>query len=212
MPRNTLTLAEAAVVTTICFGSMIAASVGAMLNGFPERPFSDPETLSTLALELAVGAGGLLYLRWRNFDLPSLVPRPDLPGVAVGIGLFVFGCVASVLLTAPFAHAYADEPIYRMVAASTLSLPVIVTFAVVNGAFEEIFLLGVLARGLRSYGLSLAVGLPLLVRLAYHLYQGPVGALSVTAFGIVLTAYYVRFGRLWPPVFAHVLADIVPFL
>ena len=68
-----------------------------------------------------------------------------------------------------------------------------------------------LVRGLRGFGLSVAVGVPLFVRLLYHLYQGPVGALWVMAFGLVMTLFYVRSGDLWPPVFAHILGDIVPF-
>ena len=78
------------------------------------------------------------------------------------------------------------------------------------GTFEEVFLLGVLVRGLRAYGVSIAIGFPLLIRLLYHLYQGPLGAVWVLAFGLTFTLFYVRIGRLWPAVFAHMLWDIVP--
>lgn len=50
-----------------------------------------------------------------------------------------------------------------------LTIPSIVLCAMVNGAFEEVFLLGLLVQALRGFSLSLAVGLPLLVRLSYHL-------------------------------------------
>lgn len=80
----------------------------------------------------------------------------------------------------------------------------------VNGAFEEVFLLGVLLRGLRAHGLSVALGFPLLVRLMYHGYQGPLGLLWILAFGLSLSLFFLRTGRLWPVVFAHTLWDIVP--
>lgn len=99
-----------------------------------------------------------------------------------------------------------------MVAEATLTLPLIVAFAIINGTFEEVFLLGVLTRGLRRHGLSLAIGLPLLVRVSYHLYQGPVGAVWILTFGLLFALLYVRTGSLWPPVFAHILWDIVPFV
>lgn len=90
-------------------------------------------------------------------------------------------------------------------------MPVIIAFALVNATFEEVFLLGVLVRGLRSQGLSIAIGLPLLVRVLYHLYQGPVGAVWILVFGLFFSLCYVRRPVLWPLVFAHVLWDIVPF-
>jgi membrane protease YdiL (CAAX protease family) len=74
---------------------------------------------------------------------------------------------------------------------SVTAVPVVAT-ALVNGAFEEVFLLGFLARSLRGYGIALAIGISLLVRILYHSYQGPLGMLSVLLFGIVLSVYYMR--------------------
>ena len=95
---------------------------------------------------------------------------------------------------------------------ATLTLPANVLMAMVNGTYEEVFLLGFLVRGLRGWGLSSALGTMLLVRVMYHLYQGPIGALWVFGIGLTFGIYYVRSGNLWPPVFAHVLWDIVPFV
>ena len=211
MQKDTLTLSEAATVSTICFGFMIVISVHAMLSGFPERPFTDAETLYLVFLELVLGSAALLYLRTRGFDLASLVPRPDLLGAFIGVALYVGIWILGAIITSPFESAAGSQPIDRIVADSRLSAPVVVAFAMVNGTFEEVFLLGVLVRGLRGYGLSFAMGFALLVRVAYHLYQGPVGALWVIAAGIAFTVFYVRNGSLWPPVFAHIVADIVPF-
>ncbi len=111
----------------------------------------------------------------------------------------------------PLSILQPEQPIDRIMVDTKLSMSVIVAFALVNGAFEEIFLLGVLVRGLRGFGLSVAMGLPLLVRVMYHLYQGPIGAIMILFFGWVFTVYYVRYGKLWPVVFAHILGDIVPF-
>jgi membrane protease YdiL (CAAX protease family) len=90
-------------------------------------------------------------------------------------------------------------------------MPTLVAVSIVNGAFEEVFLLGFLLRGLRAYGLSVAIGSSLLIRMLYHVYQGPIGVLSVLGFGVVLSLYYIRGGSLFSVVFAHVLADIIPF-
>ena len=99
-----------------------------------------------------------------------------------------------------------------MVNASRSSLIVVVAFALVNASFEEVFLLGVLTQGLRSFGLGIAIGVPLGVRMLYHLYQGPMGAVSIVIFGGVLALYYVATRDLMAPIVAHVIGDIVPFL
>jgi membrane protease YdiL (CAAX protease family) len=97
-----------------------------------------------------------------------------------------------------------------MLMQSHLSLSVVALVSLVNGTFEEVFLLGFLMRGLRGYGLSIAFGVPSLVRILCHVYQGPLGTISVLAVGLVFGAYYVRTTKLWPAVFAHILLDFVP--
>jgi membrane protease YdiL (CAAX protease family) len=188
----------------------IALSVDAVLKGFPAADFSDTGSAWMIGLEVFLSFVALLYLRARKFDLASLYPQPTLSGTGLGVAIFfacwLFGAIVVSLFKQPSDSGVIDFSFARMSMAWTIAL------ALVNGTFEEVFLLGVLVRGLRGYGLSLAFGLPLLVRLAYHLYQGPIGALWVTSFGVVLTLAYVLRGDLWPSVFAHALWDIVPTL
>ncbi|MCF7223238.1 CPBP family intramembrane glutamic endopeptidase [Marilutibacter chinensis] len=206
-----MSIREALVVATICFGLFTLWSVQAVLDGFPDAEFSDASNVIGIGLELALGGFALLYLRMRDFDVGALYPRPGLGGALVGLALYAAIWVAWAAVMPLFAREDgAPEVVAFSYSGSSLAL--IVLFAMVNGAFEEIFLLGVMARGLRHHGLSVAVGLPLLVRILYHLYQGPAGVVSVLVFGLILTAYYLRSGRLWPVVFAHILADIVPFV
>ncbi|MGZ5735636.1 MAG: CPBP family glutamic-type intramembrane protease [Burkholderiales bacterium] len=80
-----------------------------------------------------------------------------------------------------------------MVQDARVSLPVVVSMAMINGTYEEVFLLGFLLRGLRQFGFSLTVGVPLLIRVLYHLYQGPVGAMWILGFGLLFSLYYFRF-------------------
>jgi len=161
-----------------------------------------------ILIEVILAAAALLYLHVRNFDIHSLYPRPSLRGTFLGLGIFVLAWIASAIATAPFASP--EHPLTAEFSFTGVSLASAVLFAMVNGTFEEIFLLGVLVRGLRGYGLSAAIGIPLLVRVLYHLYQGPLGAVSVLAVGITFTLFYLRGKQLWSPVLAHILLDIVP--
>jgi membrane protease YdiL (CAAX protease family) len=209
--KTTIGALDAAVIVVICFGVLIVLSIRAVFAGFPDAPFTNAGLIWLVGTELILATAALLFLRARGFAVGTLVPEPTLRATLLGIILFFTAWIAGILVTAPVAHAMPEQPIERMVADAQLSGPILVIFAMVNGAFEEIFLLGVLVRGLRGFGLSVAVGVPLLVRVLYHLYQGPVGALWILTFGLVFTAFYLRSVSLWPPVLAHVLWDIVPF-
>jgi membrane protease YdiL (CAAX protease family) len=209
MRRTNLSIHEAAVVSAICFGLFIVWSTQAVLSGFPEARFSDSGDAWMALVEAVLAASALLYLRARNFDVWSLYPQPDVRGTLFGLGLFVAAWLAGVIATAPFMSPGGPSQVTEF-SFSGVSIASTVLFAMANGAFEEVFLLGVLVRGLRAYGLSIAIGFPLLVRLLYHLYQGPLGAVWVLAFGLTFTLFYIRSSRLWPAVFAHTLWDIVP--
>jgi membrane protease YdiL (CAAX protease family) len=213
-PRTDTTVAEAATVTFICFGIFIVASLNVVASDFRTNSttFTDSRLLGLIVTELVLAAAALTFLYARRYPIASLWPAPTLPGCAIGLGLFFAAWVAGNVTLTPFVAGQAEQPITQMVNEARLSLPVIFSMAVVNGTYEEVFLLGFLQRGLQNYGRSVALGVMVLVRLLYHMYQGPLGALWVVAFGLVLGLYYIRSGSLWPPVFAHILCDIVPFM
>jgi membrane protease YdiL (CAAX protease family) len=164
-------------------------------------------------LEVVVAAVALLVLHARGFGIGSLYPQPTLRDSLLGAVLYLAATTAAMLSAAPFAGmTAAEQPIDAMVNEARLSAAAVVSVAIVNGTFEEVFLLGFLVRGLRGFGLGTALAVSVLVRVLYHLYQGPLGALSVLVFGLVLCVYFVGTDKLWPPVFAHIVADIVPFI
>lgn len=209
MRKSTVSWAEAVTVSAICFGLFIVLSVQAVLAGFPVARFSDAGNGWSIGLELVLTFTAMLYLHARGFDVPSLYPAPSLAGTLVGLATFAAAWLIGLLLVSPWYSAAQPQVTEFSYRASSMAW--VIPFAMVNGALEEVFLLGVLVRGLRGYGLSIAVGLPLLVRVSYHLYQGPIGVMWVLVFGLTFTLAYIRSGQLWPPVLAHVLWDIVPF-
>lgn len=163
-----------------------------------------------IGLELVLSTAALVYLKSRRFQLATLCPHPSIRGTLIGIGLFFTAWLVGAVVVAPLQSNEKRQIIDF--AFSGMTVASVVAFSMVNGAFEEVFLLGALVNGLRGYGISVAVGLPLLVRILYHLYQGPLGAVWVLSFGIVLTLGYIATRQLWPSVFAHTLWDIVPML
>ncbi|MDR0480081.1 MAG: CPBP family intramembrane metalloprotease [Burkholderiaceae bacterium] len=211
--RTTTTFGEAAAIIAICFGWPIMVSTLSVVRGFQNVAFTDAGFIGLMVMEAVFAAIALLILRVRKYSIFSLYPAPSLRGAGLAVLLFIASWLVSFVLVTFFATTgQPEQPISKMMETASVSLPTLVLTALVNGAYEEIFLLGFLLRGLRGYGLSVALGISLLVRVLYHLYQGPLGAVSVLGFGLVLSIYYIRTGSLFPAVFAHVLADIVPFI
>jgi len=210
--RTTTTLGEAAGIAALCFGWFIVGSMYAVSAGFKSGTYSESNTLGLVVLEVLLAVTALFILRSRGFDVPSLYPQPTVKGTAGGAMLYLLAAGAAWVATLPFDWNYYAEPLQRLMDGNPIGLPVLVLLGVVNGAYEEVFLLGFLLRGLRGYGLAMAIGLSLLVRVLYHLYQGPLGAIYVGTFGLALSLSYVVTGRLYPAVIAHAMADIVPFL
>jgi uncharacterized protein len=210
--RTTTSPGEALAISAICFGWAILASTQAVAAGFQSEQFSDSGFVGLMMTELLFGMAAVLTLAVRGYAVRSLYPAPSMKDSGIAVILYLAAGLAAWVVVAPFAAGQGAQPIEGMVENASISLPVLVALGLVNGTYEEIFLLGFLLRGLRGYGLSVAIGVSLLVRVLYHLYQGPLGAVSVLAFGAVLSVYYVHSGRLFPAVLAHALADIVPFV
>jgi membrane protease YdiL (CAAX protease family) len=207
---STISILDAVVVSTICFGMAIVFSIQAVLAGFPTAKFSESGNTWMIGLEVVLSATALIYLYMRGFDISSLYPSPTIVGSFAGLGLFFLAWIVGLVVVTPFVSG--QKPQVVEFSFTGISLLSTIMFAMVNGTFEEIFLLGVLVRGLRGLGLSLAIGIPLLVRILYHLYQGPAGVIWILAFGLTFSFSYVRSQQLWPPVLAHILWDIVPVI
>ena len=210
--RTTTTPGEALGIVVLCFGWFILGSAYAVSADFQSGTFSEGGVLGLVVLELILGAMAMYVLASRGFDVASLYPHPTLAGSVAGAALAIAAAGVAWMATSAFNWSHYSEPLERLMSGSPIGLPALVLLGIVNGAYEEMFLLGFLLRGLRSHGLALALGVSLLVRMLYHLYQGPLGAVYVGAFGLVLSMFYVASGKLFPVVLAHAVWDIVPFL
>lgn len=218
--RNTTSPGEAAGIVALCFGWFIYASILAVSSspgvgtgtGSAGAYYTESNLLSLVIFELILGVIALWVLRVRGFDVASLYPKPTLSGFAIAPPLYLAAVGASWLVLMPFYGSSSASPANALTGGAIINLSVLVTLGVINGAYEEIFLLGFLLRGLRAYGLPVAIGVAFLIRVLCHLYQGPSNALSVGVFGLVLSFYYVASGKLFPVVLAHAIADIVPFI
>jgi membrane protease YdiL (CAAX protease family) len=197
-------------VISICFGWFIFASIQSVLDGFPVTPFYDATLWGICLFEVLMTVVALTVLRLSGFNVRSLIPAPSARGTMHGAGIALGALVLSWPLAALFGADHpAIEHVTEMAAQSRVTLPAALAVSVVNGAYEEIFLCGYVLRAVERLGASMAIGLSTLIRLLYHLYQGPYGALAVVGFGLLASIYFWRTRQLWPIVFAHASTDLV---
>ena len=91
-----------------------------------------------------------------------------------------------------------------------LSMQLVFLASTVNGIFEEVFVAGYIITALRDVrGLWVAINVSTVVRVLYHLYQGPLGLVTVVPIGLLYGFVYARSRQLWPLIVAHVLIDII---
>lgn len=94
------------------------------------------------------------------------------------------------------------------------TVPVLVLSAVRAGLLEEIIVVGYLANRLKElrWGVPAILVASALLRGSYHLYQGIGPGIGNVVMGLVFAYFYLRTGRLWPLIIAHVVIDIVAFV
>jgi uncharacterized protein len=201
---------DALAVTILCFGWFILGSLAAVGANFPAgQGFTDGGLASTIVTELVLGALALTFLRMRGHAVLALLPRPNVAGGVAGVVLYVVGILTWWVTLAMFdTRNMAAQPIAEIMSNTRVSLTMVLAMSLVNGIYEETFLC-FLVDAFRGHGASVAVGVSTLVRLLYHVYQGPLGSVSIVLYGVIMAGFYWRTRWLWPVAFAHVLADLV---
>jgi uncharacterized protein len=205
---------EFAIVILVAFGYPVLVSVISVLSPVGEQAITNADLLFLLLYEvtLSVFLGLFLRLRgWRPRQL-GLIPAPR--DIRVGIGLAVFDYLAFTVIVLIFSslssglvtrgdHLFKPE----------LGLMAVTAVSIVNPLFEEIFVCGYVISVLRkSRSLTFAINVSVCIRLVYHLYQGPVGVVSIIPLGLVFAYWFAKTGRLWPLVIAHAIIDFFGLL
>jgi len=214
-------LTEFFFVTGIAFGPFLLAEVLSLIV-----PRSGPHHTSLSLLVLVVQeliVGGLLvwFLRAREWTPRDLGLAENAPLQDLGAGGLLFLATYFVWVVILNIAALASPGLIASMVKAGGNIvgghipPVTsVTVAVVNGAFEELFVVGFVMSALARMQKNawFCVNVSTALRLAYHLYQGPFGVLSMVPAGLIFAFWFARTKRLWPVIGAHILMDTVAFL
>jgi len=205
--------AEFAVVIIGAFGFFILVELLPAPPSASEGRITSAQLQFLSVYELIVFAALAAFLAARGFNLKRIGLGPSLAESAVGLGLALAMLagwqIAWVAIAGLWPH---PEEVARSAtfAAPGVGLAMIAATSAINAVFEEVFVCGYVITVLKDRtdpwtAINLSTG----IRLLYHVYQGPVGMIFVIVFGITMAYYYLHRGRLWPPIVAHALFDIV---
>jgi uncharacterized protein len=208
---------EFLVVITWAFGLPIFASILSIGNtdtAMAEGMYDNAGLTGVLIVELVQSIFLVWFLRIRGWTLEKLGLNVTLRGTGYGVALLV---VTYALLTGVQYLAGWLLPIDMEAAAARypspandLSMNLVFTVSVVNGIFEEVFVAGYVIAALTPVrGMWMAINVSTCIRLLYHLYQGPIGILSVVPVGLLFGYVYSRTRMLWPLILAHIAIDII---
>ena len=205
---------EFVLVLAVAFGPPVFASLHAVAHYPIPRHQTNAGLLILQLHELVIL--GLLggFLRLRGWSLKEVGLTPSLKGTGIGLLIFVTVYVTYVcavwLLSVPFPSLPEEA---RSIQSVTHGVWIsnVIGVSLINPLFEELFVSGYIITSLKNKdSYWLAINVSVATRLMYHLYQGPLGVISIVPLGLIFSLWYVRTGRLWPLLVAHALGDFIP--
>jgi membrane protease YdiL (CAAX protease family) len=207
---------EFLVVVTWAFGLPIFSSIMSLgTPGMESVPvFNNAQLLGIIIFEVIQLGFLAWFLRIRGWTLEKFGLSFSWRATAAGLALLAFTYavtlgaqyVAQIIFNYDIEAAIARAPKVD----PDLSMQLVFLVSVVNGIFEELFVAGYIITALTERrGMWVAINASVVVRLLYHLYQGPIGVLTIVPMGLLYGYVYSRTRQLWPLVVAHVLVDII---
>jgi membrane protease YdiL (CAAX protease family) len=205
--------AEFFLVITLSFAYFIGTSLSVLVLHVRQFELTTGREIRGMATEIAILLVVAWILRLRGWRLTRLTGRFRWAALLAGIPLFMAYYFLYAAATIAVAAVY---PIQALVSSVRMvsSAPVLVmlAFILVNSVFEEALVTGYVVAALSEQGPALAITASTLLRLLYHLDQGPVASLSILPLGLLFGAVFWKWRDLWPLVSAHTLANVVALL
>lgn len=212
---------EFLIVICGAFGMPIISSILSLSSGGAAAPpgggalvFNDAVLIGLVVFELVQAAFLVWFLHVRGWTLEKVGLRMTWRGTGLG-WLLMLGTYVVVMgaqhLAAFALPAQMQAGIERYpVSDPNVNMQLVFIASTVNGMFEEMFVAGYIITALReARGAWTAINVSTVVRLLYHLYQGPVGVVTIIPMGLLYGFVYARTRQLWPLMFAHVLIDLI---
>jgi membrane protease YdiL (CAAX protease family) len=183
-------------------------------HGAPTLLVTDALLWRLFSEEVVVGVVVTWFLARRGWRFARMSAPAEGYDVLRSIGVLAYSWLVLIALSLTF---WLISPELLRAAAGFrftghLSWPPIAAVVILDPIFEELLFLGYLVNRLRHRGILVAAGVSIGLRTIIHLYQGPMALLGILPIGVVYTRCYLRNGRLWPVIGAHMCQDALAFL
>ena len=209
---------EFLIVIGVAFGYFLVSSIYAALH--PDLLFKPHHTGGSLVglgvVEIVVGTILCLFLWARGWTPARVGLKPARMDIAMGLGLGLLSYMGYFVAFIVFAVLFPDLAARAKdlnVVSQGIPLATALILPWVNGLYEELFVAGYVITALKdTRGVQTAINVSVLIRLTYHLYQGPFGVVAIVPLGLILGYWYAKNGKLWPLIVAHAAIDLVGLL
>lgn len=205
--------AEFAVVVALAFGLFTLGSLRHVLLRYGQPAITESHLQHLVVYEVVTFLALWWFLRQRSWTAERIGAMPSLSDIPLGVGLSIATYIAyiAVWMLAAVAMPNTLRSIHApALVAGRFDLLTVLVASIVNPIFEETFLCGYVVTSLTpARSSATAVNVSVGIRALYHLYQGPLVAVGIIPFGLVLTWYYARSRRLWPVILAHAIFDFL---
>jgi membrane protease YdiL (CAAX protease family) len=199
-------------VILLGFSYFILNSAAALIRGIHHLDLTTARLLYGAAIELALLFVVCWLLKVRGWSVDRLGLRFSVGSALAGIPLAIAYLLLywfSALTVASMAGVRRIDSIeMRWLAPMALT----VAYLILNSVYEELIVAGYVISALSGEGAAYAITASTLLRFLYHLYQGPVAALSILPMGLLFGTIYWRSRSLWPLMVAHTLMNILSVL
>ena len=206
-PRATRLESSLILGTPVALGVLLLVTRGAQSS----LQMTTLRILRTVVFELVFSAVVAVYLwrrgwRWRHVTRPF-----EAKDIARGLGVWLIAYVA-MLIVWLLALAGSNELGRILVTESFHGRPApaaVIALGIVNPLFEESLWLGWAVHGPGSGRPMVAAWWSVVPRCLIHLYQGWRALFVIGPLGVCFFLYYQRSNRIWPPIFAHGVQDLI---
>ncbi|MCX7360214.1 MAG: CPBP family intramembrane metalloprotease [Alphaproteobacteria bacterium] len=205
---------EMTIVIVIAFGAFIYSSTFYALDPNDAAAATGDDFIWLMITEGAQGAFLIGFLWARGWTPQHLgLAAPDWRDLRHGAALLI-AVIALSWIAYYVAVAVRPELQVRNIDiddGNGAPLAIALTFSAINASYEELFVCAYIVAVWRGADIWTAIALSSVLRLSYHLYQGPLAIVMIFPLGVVFAWYFASQRRLLPLVLAHAALDLLAF-
>jgi len=197
---------ERLVISLIALSLPIAGTISALVTRRRLFVYTTRKLVVMFLFEILALAIGWMILRARGWTPAPFRLHFDWTNLAGGF-LMVPGYIALTWIV--YAVFRRFTPDLHIVVRHEAPVWLVILFFVINSFFEESFASAYLVESFERTGNTHAVTWAAAIRAAYHLYQGPLGAISIFFLGLAFAEIYRRTRDITLPFIAHAAINAV---